>query len=91
MPQILMINGYQISFWSNENGEPIHVHVSKQRPSQSGTKLWLLSNMTFVMANPKDHRIPKKDLNQIIRTLNSMAWVVRDEWVKFHGYAKYYK
>jgi hypothetical protein len=43
------------------------------------------------MANPKDHRIPKKDLNKIIRTLNSMAWVVRDEWVKFHGYAKYYK
>lgn len=30
MPKILVIEGYQISIWSNENDEPIHVHISKK-------------------------------------------------------------
>lgn len=30
MPKLFVIDGYQISIWSNENGEPIHVHVLKK-------------------------------------------------------------
>jgi len=30
MPKLMTIRGYQISIWSNENGEEIHVHVSKR-------------------------------------------------------------
>lgn len=30
MPKLFIIDGYQISIWSNENGESIHVHVSKK-------------------------------------------------------------
>lgn len=33
MPKLFVIDDYQISIWSNENGEPIHIHVSKKRPS----------------------------------------------------------
>lgn len=38
MPKLLTINGYQISIWSNENGEPIHVHISKKKPTLNSTK-----------------------------------------------------
>ncbi len=39
MPRIMIIYGYQISIWSNENGEPIHVHISKKKPSKNSTKM----------------------------------------------------
>ncbi|MBR0350554.1 MAG: DUF4160 domain-containing protein [Clostridia bacterium] len=28
-------------FWSNENEEPIHVHISKGIPVSNSTKIWL--------------------------------------------------
>ena len=41
MPNVFEFMGYIIYFWSNENSEPIHVHVSKGNPSASSTKVWL--------------------------------------------------
>lgn len=32
------VSGYIVYFWSNEEGEPIHVHVSKGRPTPNATK-----------------------------------------------------
>jgi hypothetical protein len=38
MPTVLVIRGYKFKFFSNENDEPTHVHVTKG----SGTaKIWL--------------------------------------------------
>lgn len=91
MPKVFTINGYQISIWSNENGEPIHVHVSKRKPSANSPKFWLLSNGIFVSANPNDKRIPPKDLRAIIEKLNLNALYIRNLWVAYHGYEKYYK
>ncbi len=34
MPNIVTIMGYKVYFWMNENGEPIHVHVSKGKHSK---------------------------------------------------------
>ncbi|WP_423806022.1 DUF4160 domain-containing protein, partial [Phascolarctobacterium succinatutens] len=28
MPNLFIILGYKVYFWSNENDEPIHVHIS---------------------------------------------------------------
>lgn len=91
MPKIMVICGYQVSIWSNENGEPIHVHVSKKKPSANSPKFWLLSNGTFCMANPNDRRIPANDLHNILHKLNLNAQVIRDLWVAYHGYEKYYR
>ena len=33
--------GYAFYFWSNENGEPIHIHVSKGKQTENGTKFWI--------------------------------------------------
>lgn len=29
LPSIFTVSGYKVFFWSNENGEPIHVHIAK--------------------------------------------------------------
>lgn len=28
LPKLFMVSGYTVYFWSNENDEPIHVHVA---------------------------------------------------------------
>lgn len=90
MPKIMMIAGYQISIWSNENGEPIHVYVSKKKQSPNSTKLWLLSNGTFIVAHNKN-KIDEKELKKIIKRLNVVVGQVRASWIAYHGYEKYYR
>ena len=29
MPTVIIINGFRLYFYSNENDEPIHVHIEK--------------------------------------------------------------
>lgn len=88
MPKLYELLGYQVSIWSFENGEPIHVHISKRRPGANSTKIWLLSDSTFELAHNAS-RIPQSDLNRIIRFLNDNADEIRDFWIAYHGYEKY--
>ena len=90
MPKIYELLGYQISIWSLENGEPIHVHVSKRRPSANATKIWLLSDGTFQIGHNAS-RIPQTDLSKIVHFLNYNAEEIKDFWIAYHGYEKYIK
>lgn len=38
MPTVLKINGYKFKFYSNENNEPAHIHITKGR---GNAKFWL--------------------------------------------------
>ncbi len=38
MPTILFVRGFRFFFWSNENNEPIHIHVEK---GDAEGKVWL--------------------------------------------------
>ncbi len=38
MPTVFYFNGYRFFFFSNENDEPIHIHVEK---AESSAKYWL--------------------------------------------------
>ena len=42
MPTLLLLNGFRFFFYSNENTEPIHVHVKK---GDATGKIWLESEM----------------------------------------------
>ena len=38
MPIILLLNGWRFYFYSNENNEPIHIHIQK---AEMEAKFWL--------------------------------------------------
>jgi len=43
LPSLFQIGGYKVFFWSNENNEPIHVHIAKGKPTSNATKVWITS------------------------------------------------
>lgn len=51
MPKLFTVSGYIVYFWSNEEGEPIHVHVSKGRPTPNATKIWLTRTGGCIVAS----------------------------------------
>ena len=71
MPQVFVILGYIVYFWSNENDEPIHVHVCKGSPQKDATKVWITEDGPVLEHNKS--KIPKKDLKRIL------AWIVMND------------
>ena len=51
MPRLFLFRGFAIFFWTGEDGEPVHVHVAKGRPSPSATKIWLTCNGGCLLAD----------------------------------------
>lgn len=83
MPKIMEFFGYIIYFWSNEGKplEPIHVHVAK-RPSKNGTKIWILSDGTALIADNKGD-IPPKDLKMLLESISTYHENIENAW-KIH-------
>ena len=79
MPSLFRIGGYLVYFWSNENFEPIHVHVCKGRPSPNATKIWLTASGGCILAN-NSSRIPAKDLNNILEIMAAQYLLIHREW-----------
>ena len=90
MPKLFEIYGYIISIWSNENNEPIHVHISKRRPSENSTKVWILSNGNVMLANNKS-KINNKELQNIMKVIRANSYEIVKYWEAYHGYVKYYR
>ena len=84
MPNLFECLGYKIYFWSNENNEPIHVHISKGIPSQNSTKIWITKNGGCIVAN-NISRIPQKELNDLLETISINYFFIVSEWKKFFG------
>ena len=63
MATILFLYGWRFFFYSNENGEPIHIHFAK---GDSEGKYWIdVDNYELIEAfifnmNPNDKRIVRK-------------------------------
>ena len=79
MPSIFELSGYKVYFWSNENNEPIHVHISKGKPTANATKVWLTKSGNCILAN-NNSRIPNKDLSDIMGTIVSNHFFIVAKW-----------
>jgi len=79
LPSILKIRGYSIYFWSNENGEPIHVHISKGVPSENATKFWISKTGGCILAN-NNSKIPQKELNLLSRIISANYFLILNSW-----------
>lgn len=84
MPNLFECLGYKVYFWSNENCEPIHVHISKGVPSCNSTKVWLTKSGGCIVAN-NDSKIPSKDLNNLLESIAVNYFLIVAEWKNFFG------
>jgi hypothetical protein len=65
MPKVFSFRGYTLYFWTAENGEPVHIHVAKGRPTPNATKIWLTRSGGCILANNGSH-IRQGDLREIL-------------------------
>ncbi len=84
MPKVLLdFRGYVFYFYSKEDGEPIHVHVSKGRQSESCAKFWIKRDSVELAHN--NGRIPKKDLKFIYEYICSNREEIVFAWYQYFG------
>lgn len=91
MPKIFTVGDYMVYFWTHESTEPIHVHISKGKPSGESTKIWLTSKGGCMVANNKS-RIPLHKLNYLLRIIEAQHEDICKEWKQLFGVSriKYY-
>ena len=82
LPSLFTVSGYKIYFWSNENDEPIHVHVSKGQPSPNSTKIWLTREGGCILASNAS-RIPQSELNKLMEFISAQFFIICAEWKNF--------
>jgi len=68
-----------VFFWSNENYEPIHVHIGKGKPVSNATKVWLTKAGGCIVEN-NSSRIPEKELNEILEIIAAQYFMICEEW-----------
>ena len=79
MPTLFKLGKYRVFFWSNENNEPIHVHVCEGVPAENATKIWLTKNGGFIVANNYS-KISKNDLSNIVKILQIHYFLICNKW-----------
>ncbi len=82
LPSLFCIGGYRVFFWSNEAGEPIHVHVCKGAPSKTSTKIWLTRYGGCIVAN-NGAGIPPKALNDLCEIIAAQHDLICEKWKEF--------
>ena len=82
MPSLFFVGGYRVFFWSNENGEPIHVHVCKGAPSPNATKLWLTSEGGCILAS-NGSEITQPALNEMMDIISAQFFLICAKWKEF--------
>lgn len=82
MPNIIELFGYRVFFWAQDGNEPIHVHISKGRPTIRATKIWLTENGGCIVAN-NNGKIPINELNKLLDALTTNYVTIIDEWKAF--------
>lgn len=90
MPQVFRVGSYWIYFWTNENDpiEPVHVHISKGKPTKKGTKVWITSAGKCYLAN-NNSKIPDNVLRNIMRVIEARSDEVIKKWKDYFGKVDY--
>lgn len=79
MPKLFKIGQYIVFFWSNENNEPIHIHIAVGNPVPNATKIWITQSGGCIIAN-NNSRIPLHDLNELLDILSMNFFYICSEW-----------
>ena len=77
MPTILRVGPYRFFFYSNENNEPAHIHVQRERAL---AKFWLTP---VVLASSTG--FPAQELTKLSRLVQENAAKFTEAWNEFFG------
>ena len=83
LPKLFMVSGYTVYFWSNENDEPIHVHVSKGKPTPSATIKNTDRNLPKVggcILASNGSKISNKALNELMEFISAQYFLICEKW-----------
>ena len=82
MPKLFRVGQYVVFFWSNENDEPIHVHIAIAKPSQNATKIWITKGGGCIVANNLS-KIPRHRLEELLELIRDNHLLICNEWKSF--------
>lgn len=84
LPKVLLdFMGYKFYFWSNENGEPIHLHISKGKQTENSTKFLIKRESVELVHN--NSNIPQNDLKKIQKYIWSNRDTIIARWYQYFG------
>jgi len=75
MPTVLRIGGYRFFFYSNENNEPCHIHVQRERRL---AKFWLQP-----VALASSTGFPASELNRLMRLVEEHQQTFVEAWNEY--------
>jgi hypothetical protein len=81
---LLDFMGYTFYFYSKEGGEPIHIHVSKGKPSTNSTKFWIKRDGVVLEHN--NGGIPNNDLKKIQKYICANRAAIVNSWYGYFGF-----
>lgn len=73
MPTILRIGPYRFFFFSEENGEPVHVHVIRE---QTEAKVWVRPTVEVAV----NEGFAQHELRKIVRLVEANRELIEHEW-----------
>ncbi len=79
MPTILLILGWRLFFYANENNEPIHIHCQK---GDCECKYWIDED-NFEITEAYNYNLSPKDKREIKKIIYLHFDYLVSEWYKF--------
>jgi Domain of unknown function (DUF4160) len=76
MPTVFEAFGYRFFFYSNENDEPIHIHISK---AGAEAKYWIVPEI----AEEYSYGFKLKERKEIKKLVTDNADKITQHWTKF--------
>ena len=75
MPTILRIGPYRFFFFSEESGEPVHIHVIRE---QTEAKFWIKPNVSIA----NNDGFAQHELRKVMRLFEENKELIEHEWNK---------
>lgn len=73
MPSVFTVKGFRFFFYSNENDEPIHVHVAK---GNATGKIWLEPKIKIAYM----YKFSAREVSQIMTIVTNKIETIKQKW-----------
>ena len=84
MPTILFLSGWRFFFYSNEGGEPIHIHCRK---AEKECKFWIYQ-VEYEVEIAYEYSLDPKDIRFLRKTIFMNFEYIIEQWDAVHGSEK---